>query len=270
MLCRPASATPIARSATSRSARASRRHRSPGANWDGIPQPLPRLIPSARPCFGSITRTSRTWAISHRLEMTVSSESARSTFSWGELPARTSASPDKELAWMATVASSALSLDGLLTAYGPSGWYGRTSRVSCRPATGSTLHSYLADLPEQYQRFLQGDGVVAGSCGDHATALRGGFLTLNSLEWPSDAVVSSLSAILDQTGEHLQRYCLSPTACRGILRRAERRGKALPPALRMALEAVAGSAPESPVLDLEREDAEAEEAEQALGMDAAA
>jgi hypothetical protein len=36
-----------------------------------------------------------------------------------------------------------------------------------------------------------------------------------------------------------QRYFLSATACRGILRRAEKRGKELPDQLRLALEAVA-------------------------------
>lgn len=35
------------------------------------------------------------------------------------------------------------------------------------------------------------------------------------------------------------KYWLSPKACRGILRRADRRGKELPPALRAALERVA-------------------------------
>ena len=37
-----------------------------------------------------------------------------------------------------------------------------------------------------------------------------------------------------------QRYYLSPKACAGILRRAEKRGKALPAALAAALRSVAG------------------------------
>jgi len=37
------------------------------------------------------------------------------------------------------------------------------------------------------------------------------------------------------------RFYLSAKACAGILRRAEKRGKDLPPALLRALEAVAGS-----------------------------
>jgi len=63
-------------------------------------------------------------------------------------------------------------------------------------------------------------------------------LTLSSSEWPSDADVCSLSDILE-IGDVPQRFFLSATACQGILRRAEKRGKALPVALNVALKAVA-------------------------------
>jgi site-specific DNA-cytosine methylase len=62
--------------------------------------------------------------------------------------------------------------------------------------------------------------------------------TLNTSESRSVAVESSLSRVLE-TGVLPQRFFLSPTACAGILRRAERRGKALPPALKAALEQTA-------------------------------
>jgi len=65
-----------------------------------------------------------------------------------------------------------------------------------------------------------------------------GFLTLSTSEWPKDAEESLLSHTLE-TGDLQQRYYLSPTACRGILRRAEKRGKQLPQMLKEALEAVA-------------------------------
>jgi hypothetical protein len=64
------------------------------------------------------------------------------------------------------------------------------------------------------------------------------FWTLSISEYPSDGVASSLLDILE-TGELPQRYYLSATACRGILRRAEKRGKELPGALKSALLAVA-------------------------------
>ena len=56
------------------------------------------------------------------------------------------------------------------------------------------------------------------------------------------AFVLRLSGILE-TGELPQRFYLSSRACRGILRRAEKRGKTLPPALAHALMAVAASHP---------------------------
>jgi hypothetical protein len=55
----------------------------------------------------------------------------------------------------------------------------------------------------------------------------------------SDGGVCSLSDVLE-TNSVPQRYSLSAKACTGILRRAERRGKALPPMLKQALEQVAG------------------------------
>jgi hypothetical protein len=58
------------------------------------------------------------------------------------------------------------------------------------------------------------------------------------LEFPSGAAASSLSDILE-IGDVPQRYFLSAKACAGILRRAEKRGKALPTTLRLALEQVA-------------------------------
>ena len=71
-----------------------------------------------------------------------------------------------------------------------------------------------------------------------------GFLTLNSSEWPKDVAVCSLSDTLE-TGDVPRRFFLSPKACQGILRRAERRGKELPKSLQRALEAVVTAA--SPV-----------------------
>ena len=53
---------------------------------------------------------------------------------------------------------------------------------------------------------------------------------------------TSLSDILE-TGRVPEKYFLSQRACSGILRRAEKRGKALPDALKEALESVAGPTP---------------------------
>jgi hypothetical protein len=63
-------------------------------------------------------------------------------------------------------------------------------------------------------------------------------LTLSSTEFHKDAAVCSLSDVLE-TGDVPQRFYLSATACKGILRRADKRGKKLPEQLLHALEAVA-------------------------------
>ena len=67
---------------------------------------------------------------------------------------------------------------------------------------------------------------------------RGASLTLNTGVSPRDAVVSSLSRILEAAPH--PRYYLTKTACLGILRRARERGKELPPQLKMALMMQAG------------------------------
>jgi len=63
-------------------------------------------------------------------------------------------------------------------------------------------------------------------------------LTLDGSEFPNDADVCSLSRALEDSVD--PKYSLSPKAARGILLRAERRGKRLPEHLAAALVAVAG------------------------------
>ena len=57
--------------------------------------------------------------------------------------------------------------------------------------------------------------------------------------------LSSLSDVLESTTS--EKYGLSPKACQGILRRAEKRGKKLPERLRVALEQAASQGPTGPV-----------------------
>lgn len=59
-------------------------------------------------------------------------------------------------------------------------------------------------------------------------------LTLNLSEQPKVANPSLLSEILEEEAD--EKYNLSPKACKGILTRANRRGKALPEVLKQALE----------------------------------
>lgn len=61
--------------------------------------------------------------------------------------------------------------------------------------------------------------------------------TLNGSESPSGAVACSLSDVLEPMSAVLERCYLSPKACAGILRRAEKRGKTIPAPLETALRA---------------------------------
>ena len=61
----------------------------------------------------------------------------------------------------------------------------------------------------------------------------------NSGESRNAAVVYRLSQILEGTPQ--EKYSLSAKACQGILRRAERRGKDLPPVLKEVLLMQSGS-----------------------------
>ena len=135
-------------------------------------------------------------------------------------PANHSASPDCERDWAIHAATSCLPLVPLLQSTAPSGWFGRTSPESCHQTE---------------------DGILEPSSGCWGNSGMGSpiaFLTLSTPEFHSAAVVSTLSDVLE-IGDVPQRYFLSATACRGILRRAAKRGKELPAALKQALESVA-------------------------------
>jgi hypothetical protein len=146
------------------------------------------------------------------------------TFSWAELPASPSALPDSVPAFQTLEEDSCLPILKLLGVYGLDGLCGKTSPVSCQATE---------------------DGILVPSSGRWASwgmGLPTGFWTLNGAEHtgipaPSRSAgdVCSLSDVLE-TGSVLPRFSLSAKACSGILRRAERRGKALPPMLKVALE----------------------------------
>lgn len=80
---------------------------------------------------------------------------------------------------------------------------------------------------------------VLGTSWETVTLSHGESSMLNTGESPRDVEESSLSQILmEQVPE---RYSLSRKACQGILARAERRGRVLPPLLKEALEWKVGS-----------------------------
>jgi DNA (cytosine-5)-methyltransferase 1 len=85
-------------------------------------------------------------------------------------------------------------------------------------------------------------------------ALRGEYSMRSFGESPSAVVVSHLSQILEASPH--QKYSLSAKACLGILNRAERRGKPLPPQLKDALLRQAAAVPLPCVCDLDVTEAE--------------
>ena len=128
--------------------------------------------------------------------------------------------------WKTRVEISCSHMELLQSVLHPNGSYGKTSPESCHPTEGGIL--------EPSSGCWQNSGMGSPT----------GFWTHNSSEhndFPeqshSAGGVCSLSDILE-TGDVPQRFYLSPKACAGILRRAEKRGKALPEMLRRALESV--------------------------------
>lgn len=150
--------------------------------------------------------------------------------------------------WLTLAATSCSLLAVSRLDIAPAGFAGKTSPVSFPAREDETLQAFWASSRASRSTFPRADGATAESspASPTPTASPGECLTLNTSEHaaaaglsPSDDAVCSLSDILE-TGDVPQRYYLTPKACAGILRRAERRGKELPPQLLRALQAVAG------------------------------
>ena len=174
-----------------------------------------------------------------------------------EPPVRDFPSPDSERDWTMTALTSASALSDWFWNASLGGSFGKTSLEFSPPEKARTLAVFSPDSQEWTYPFQSRDGrTQASSSGQTGiTPSPGVAWTRSSLEYPKDGVASSLSDILE-TGDVPQRYFLSATACRGILRRAAKRGKALPQSLRDALEAAASEptltvmADSSPALEI--------------------
>lgn len=130
-------------------------------------------------------------------------------------PARTSVWLAAVKDWLENAADFGTSSTVSLLRSLPVGFLSRTS-LACYPVTRG------ATLPLSFQGW-QNSGMGGPT----------GYLTLNTSESHSAAVECSLSDILE-VDVH-PKYYLSPRACRGILRRAQRRDRELPPRLHRAL-----------------------------------
>lgn len=127
-------------------------------------------------------------------------------FSWEVPPVRVSPSAACDEVLLTRAVTWPSNFWHWLKEFKPSGFYGKTSWESS---------VQRAEMPLQPSSTSWGNAGMGGptEC-----------WTLNSLESPSVAVGSSLSDIVE-TGDHLQQYCLSQTAARGLVARAIRWGK---------------------------------------------
>lgn len=117
--------------------------------------------------------------------------------------------------------------------------FGRTCQEPSHQTKGRTSDAYLKNLLKsagdiQCLDLTNANGNQPEKSWATDTASHGGSLMRNTGECPSVARESTLWQILQADAP--VKYYLSARACEGILRRAERRGKALPPMLREALE----------------------------------
>ena len=131
-------------------------------------------------------------------------------------PARTCPLPDAAQDWLESDPDCGTSSTEFLSALDRTGWSSRMSPVFSAATKDGTL-------PPSFRGWSNSGMASVGGC-----------WTLSISEWPSAAAVCSLSDILET--DVPRKYFLSARACAGILRRAERRGKKLPPYLRAALE----------------------------------
>ncbi len=139
-------------------------------------------------------------------------------------------------------------LEGQVSMFGPGTVYGKmcldvsAARRTESPARTSRRSSRRSSVLKNHTLMLldlrPGAGNMLGSYWEYDPVWLGQPGPLNTSECPKDAVESSLSLILQAIVP--SKYYLSRKACLGILRRAEERGKPLPPQLELALKLQAG------------------------------
>lgn len=132
--------------------------------------------------------------------------------------------------------------------------FGKMSPEPSQAIPAKTSESSSKSLPKsQTDRFLflnlrKGSGNLQEPSWETGSASLGVSWTPSIGESPSVAVASTLSQILEEDAP--RKHFLSAKACAGILRRAEKRGKALPPMLKDALEQQASAPATLQPLDL--------------------
>ena len=131
--------------------------------------------------------------------------------------------------------------DGQVSLFDQDTWSGRTLLAHSAPTKDATSRQSSKKRSASQSRkppilkCLKTDGLRGGGTETWTDdgAWLGAYSTLNTGESPNAAVESRLSQILEETPR--EKYYLSAKACRGLLNRASRRGKDLPPELKAAL-----------------------------------
>ena len=114
--------------------------------------------------------------------------------------------------------------------------FGKTSQERFHQATGWTLRPCCdASRTPKFQALILDDGLTPEWFEADELILHGGSWMPNFGECPSAAAESSLLQILEENPH--PKYYLSPKACAGILRRADKRKKELPDLLYWTLKA---------------------------------
>ena len=165
-------------------------------------------------------------ALDASAEIAEDTTSKQLTFSWAGSPAKTCPLPEKGKVLLESGQAYGTNLLELLTSLSRHGLSLKMSPVFYPAKEESTL-------PLSFSGWQNGGMAFPGGC-----------LTLNITEWPNDAAVCLLSEVLET--DVAPKYFLSPKACAGILRRAEKRGKALPPMLERSLKAIAAKEKTTP------------------------
>ena len=226
-----------------------------------LPRPRPRKIGSREkagrnrlPSFPKAAR-SRILGTSHESQRRTTMNQL--TCSSAERPARAIPLPGFEEVLPIPAETSRSNLSAWLIAQGYDGQSGKMCPVYFQAGPEKILPaSYRCCADGKSKSPKEAGASVESSC-LHRDALewRGESLTLNIPEFPnfrgrsrSEGDVSSLSDILIR-GSIPQRYYLTARCAEGILRRAERRGKPLPPVLKEALirQSQSACAEENPV-----------------------
>ena len=118
-------------------------------------------------------------------------------------------------------------------------WSGKTSPERSAPikvrtsAPSLKKQRELRTVTPMFLNLQTGNGQTLAASWETDGLSLGEYTTRSFGEYPNVAVESRLSQILEDNPH--PKYFLSAKACKGILRRAERRGKELPPMLKEAL-----------------------------------